>query len=185
MGVRSFLKGKIEKHGGVAGLARAAAAKPANILSGGRGTRSSAPAPEARADVIQAALADLPTEPDADGYRAVAPASMVQPGKAGQFDVNGTTVAVFRVGGDLFAIDNACLHEDGPLGESDVEGHVATCPYHNWKYDLRDGTCLTHPGRRLGSYPVREKGGFLWVGRSRSRSSEDRGGEHDDGLKVV
>ena len=184
MGVRTFLKKKIDKHGGVAGLAMAVVTKPVTMMSGGRGTRSAAPASDASPEAIAAALAELPKKPDGD-YVAVAKVAAIQNKKPGQYEVHGHAVAVFRSDGKLFAVDNACLHEDGPLGEADQDGHTIACAYHNWKYDVRDGTCLTFPERRIACYDVREKDGFVWIGKQRTRSSEDRGGEHDDGLRVV
>jgi nitrite reductase/ring-hydroxylating ferredoxin subunit len=185
MGVRSFLKGKVDKHGGVVGAAKAAIAKPVTMMSGGAGTRSAAPSAEADARALQKLYANLPKDADADGFRAVAPAGVVTVGKPGQFDVDGHTVAIFRNDDGLYAIDNACLHEDGPLGEGRQDGFIVTCAYHDWRYDVRTGACLTHKARKLATWEVREKNATIWVGPMRSRSSEDRGGEHDDGLKSV
>lgn len=185
MGIRDFVKGKIDKHGGVAGAARSLAMKPVRMVSGGRGARSSDPNPEARPDAILAALKNLPKDPDANGYVAVAPSQLVQPNKPGQFDALGQTVAVFRHDGKLFAIDNACLHEDGPMGEATQSGFVVTCSYHDWRYDVRDGKCLSAPGRKIACYDVAEHDGFIWVGRPKGDYSTERGGEHDDGLKTV
>jgi len=42
-------------------------------------------------------------------------------------------VAVFRTGADeVFALDNACPHKNGPLAEGIVHGKAVTCPLHNW-----------------------------------------------------
>lgn len=124
----------------------------------------------------------LPSAPDADGYRAVAPAGAVQPGRPRMYVVQGDTVAVFQVDGALFAIDNACSHEDGPLGEGAISGGIVTCPYHDWRYDVRTGSCLTEPSRRQACFAVRERDGYLWVGPRTRDGTRDRGGEHDDGL---
>ena len=129
------------------------------------------------------ASASLPAAPDADGYRAVAVAGSVSEGRPRVYGVNGAVIAVFQVQGALYAIDNACAHEDGPLGEGDQRGEVITCPYHDWRFDVRTGACLSEPGRRQACFAVREQGGFLWIGRRTSEGTGVRGGEHDDGLK--
>ncbi len=98
---------------------------------------------------------------------------------------DGVAVALFKTPQGLFAIDASCVHEDGPLGEGAVEGTVVTCPYHDWRYDLRDGECLSHPGRRVGCFAVSERRGAVYVGIRRSESSKERGGDHDDGLNMV
>lgn len=139
-------------------------------------------APEPRRDAGHGAA--LPQAPDADGYRAVAPAGAVQPGKPRTYVVGATTIAVFQVDGALYAIDNACAHEDGPLGEGSVSGAVVTCPYHDWRYDVRTGACLSEPSRRQACYAARERDGYLWIGPRTREGTGDRGGEHDDGLKT-
>src|SRR5688500_384410 len=79
----------------------------------------------------------LPTTPTADGYRAVAFAHQVTEKKAGTFPLEGAPiVAVFRHEGKLWVIDNACAHEDGPVGEGAVDGKCVRCPYHDWEYDF-------------------------------------------------
>ena len=69
-------------------------------------------------------------------------------------------VAVFNVGGQFFAIDNACSHRGGPLGEGLLEGSVVECPWHGFRFDVRTGACidtgyeLPGPTFPLNSYPV-------------------------------
>lgn len=174
MGFRSFLKGKLEKHGGVTGLAAHASQKVVG------GAKPVVPEPK-----VTPVPLPIPVDLDAEGYRAVAYAARITEGNPGQFEAHGATVAVFRVEDTLYAIDNACLHEDGPLGEATQEGVIAVCPYHDWRYDVRDGRCLTRKDRRVGSWSVRERDGFVWIGPRLTRGSDDRGGDHDDGLRTV
>lgn len=126
-----------------------------------------------------------PLPPPREGFTAVAAAGAVRPDHPGTYQVGPDVVAVFRVDGALFAIHSACAHEDGPLGEGAVSGGIVTCPYHNWRYDVRSGACLTHPGRAQACYAVRETDGFLWVGPRTREGTGERGGEHDDGLTTV
>ena len=179
MGVRQFVKKS------VLGAAKAAVKRPFEMMRGNAGTRSAAPDPHSSPEALKAALAAIPTALDPKGYRAVSPIEQVQAGKPGQFEVFGTTVAVFRIDDKLFAIDNTCLHEDGPLGEGTLDGFAVVCPYHDWRYDVRNGKCLSEPGRKLACHPVAEHDGFIWVGPPKGPSSGDRGGDHDDGLKSV
>ena len=157
MGFRSKLKGRIKK-----------------IIGGGSGGGA--------AKTMREALASLPTEPDADGYYAVATADLIKEGTGNTFVRDGHGVAVFRIDGQLYAIDDACTHEDGPLGEGDVSGTVVTCPYHDWRFDMKTGECLSQKNRAVSCFSVREKDGFVWVGARTRSGSDDRGGLHDDGL---
>ncbi len=179
MGVRSFLKSKLQQ----AGLP-IPGARPA---PGGKApppaTSTKSPAAPIATE-IEAGLKSLPKEPDAEGYVAVTPSRLIPEGGRNTFKVGDEPVAVFRVEGKVYVIGDECLHENGPLGEGNLKGHVVSCAYHDWRYDIRDGSCLTNPGMCVPSYQVKEKDGFVWVGKKLREGSKERGGEHDDGLKV-
>jgi len=51
----------------------------------------------------------------------------------------GDRVAVFRDGAKIYAVDNACRHQNGPLGEGCIKDGVITCPWHGWQYRPQDG----------------------------------------------
>ena len=94
-------------------------------------------------------------------------------------------VAVFRRNGELFAMDNACAHEDGPIGEGSIRGTTVRCPYHDWEYDFTTGACLTDPERRQSCWKVREVQGQIWLGPLLRQGTTIRGGEHNDGMEVI
>lgn len=76
----------------------------------------------------------------------------------------GRRIAVYRVGGELHALDGVCPHRGGPLGEGTVGADgVATCPWHGWRFDVRTGRCANAPDRVQARFPVREEGGSLVV----------------------
>ncbi len=180
MGFRSKIKARLQARGGAVKVA-------ADLLRGGRAEAPSERGLTAqeRLERYESATAALPAEPDAEGFVAVATLDLVSEGSPSTFQVGEWTVAAYRHEGRVFAIDNACTHEDGPLGESDVgEGGVIACPYHDWKFRLEDGACLTNPRRPVACYGVKEVEGFLWIGPPRSKGTRSRGGEHDDGLEM-
>lgn len=78
--------------------------------------------------------------------------------------VSGTPVAVRRVRGEWFAIQNVCPHRGGPLGEGDLEGYSITCPMHAWTFDLRSGQHVANPVVRVKTFPVRVVDGWVEVG---------------------
>jgi len=180
VGVRSFLKSTLKSIAGQPTAGKPAAGKPTVKVP----TPPVAPPPPAAAMAIEQGLKTLPKEPDADGYVAVSPSRLIPEGGRNTFKVGDEPVAVFRVEGKVHVIGDECLHENGPLGEGNLKGHVVSCAYHNWRYDVRDGSCLTNPGTRVACFKVKEKDGFIWVGAKVHDSSRERGGEHDDGLKV-
>ena len=128
----------------------------------------------------------LPADRSADGFRAVAFSTQVAEGRAGTYPLAGTVIiAVFRREGRLWCIDNACAHEDGPVGEGAIAGCRVKCPYHDWEYDYTTGACLTDPERALATYAVREHGGIIWVGPRLTEGTTHRGGAHNDGLETI
>ena len=68
-------------------------------------------------------------------------------GEARCFVVDGRRVALVRVAGELFAIDDTCSHADFSLseGDVDVEECALECPAHGSLFDLRTGEALTLP----------------------------------------
>jgi nitrite reductase/ring-hydroxylating ferredoxin subunit len=97
----------------------------------------------------------------------------------------GHAVAIFRHGGALYAVDNACAHEDGPIGEGTIAGSRVRCPYHDWEYEFTTGACITDPSRRLARFAVEERDGAVWLGPTLQESTGARGGDHNDGMEVI
>lgn len=60
---------------------------------------------------------------------------------------------VVRVGGELRAYENRCLHQDSRLEGAWVRDGVVSCPLHFWRYRVDDGTHLGGRGA-LTRYPV-------------------------------
>ena len=74
--------------------------------------------------------------------------SDLAPGQVRHVKVGKTELAVVRVGDEFHAVSNICRHAFGPLSDGFVEGHELVCPWHGWRYDVRDGT-TDHPGVAL------------------------------------
>ena len=69
------------------------------------------------------------------------------PGKA-VLEVGDRLVALFRVEGEFYCIDDLCTHDGGPLGDGELEGHEIICPRHGARFDVRTGKALTMPATR-------------------------------------
>ncbi len=64
-------------------------------------------------------------------------------------------IAVFKVEGRFYAVDNLCPHRQAPLCTGEVSGHVVTCPFHGARFDLRSGKGLKGPHQAdIGHYEV-------------------------------
>lgn len=80
-----------------------------------------------------------------------------------EFKMEGKSVAVANVGGQLYAINGVCMHRGGPLGDGVLEGAVVTCPWHGWQYDVRTGKVGQSPSVGVESYPVEVRGEEIFV----------------------
>ena len=77
----------------------------------------------------------------------------------------GRDLAVVRVNGIAYAIDNVCPHHQGELGRGDLQGHHLYCPLHAWCFDVRDGKAFFPSGARVESFEVMEAGGRILARR--------------------
>lgn len=77
----------------------------------------------------------------------------------------GRDLAVVRVNGIVYAIDNVCPHHQGELGRGDLQGHHLYCPLHAWCFDVRDGKAFFPNGARVESFEVKEEGGRIFARR--------------------
>jgi len=91
-------------------------------------------------------------------YISVAHVCDIPPGTGRTVEVNGIWIAVFNVGGTFYAIDNACPHAGGPLGEGKLCGTVVECPWHGWKFNIASGQRVGNPDFEVPSCQVRIEG---------------------------
>lgn len=77
--------------------------------------------------------------------------------------VGNKLIALFRVRGELFAIDDVCPHMGASLSGGHVENGIVTCPWHAWRFRLADGAWADYTRIKIGSYPVRIEGGDVQV----------------------
>jgi len=74
-------------------------------------------------------------------------------------DVKGKTIAVFNLGGEFYAIDDTCSHEEGPLSEGFVEGDEVECPWHAARFNIKTGAHTCAPAYEdVAKYRVRVSG---------------------------
>ena len=79
-------------------------------------------------------------------------------GRGKVIEAGGRAIALFHANGEFYAINNACLHQGGPLGEGEVYGARVICPWHGWEYDLSTGCNVDEPSMKLGCFAVKVEG---------------------------
>ena len=93
----------------------------------------------------------------------VAAAADVPAGEGRVIDANGRSLAVFNVDGAYHAIDNACPHRGGPLGDGDLVGPYAVRPWHGWRWDVTTGAHANNPAVKVACFPVSLNDGEILV----------------------
>ena len=69
------------------------------------------------------------------------------PGTATKVDVNGTAVALVRIGDDVYAIGDMCSHANVSLSDGEVwcDEKQLECPRHSSAFSLETGVPATLP----------------------------------------
>jgi 3-phenylpropionate/trans-cinnamate dioxygenase ferredoxin subunit len=83
--------------------------------------------------------------------------SELPPGERKLVEWEDLEIGVFNCGGEYFAIEDRCSHDDGPLahGELDDERCTVECPRHGSLFDLRTGKPKTLPAYApVDTFPV-------------------------------
>lgn len=85
--------------------------------------------------------------------------------------VLGEDVALWRVGDQIFAWQDLCIHRGTRLSLGKVEGNTLACPYHGWTYNEK-GQCVripAHPDQlppakaQVKTFQARERYDLIWV----------------------
>lgn len=71
--------------------------------------------------------------------------SEIAPGMTRRVVVDSTGILLCNVGGKIYAIEDVCTHDGGPLDQGDLEGECIVCPRHGATFDVRTGDALTLP----------------------------------------
>lgn len=88
----------------------------------------------------------------------------VPQGKMKIVEVGGVPVALCNVDGKIYAIEDVCTHDDGPIGDGRLEGFEAECPRHGARFDVRTGAVTRMPAVvPVRSFPVKVEGDSIFV----------------------
>ena len=94
----------------------------------------------------------------------VAKVSELPPGGKKLVEVDGMPVALFNVAGKVYAIEDVCTHDGGPLAEGELEGEEIECPRHGARFNVRTGEVLCMPAvEPVECYQVKVEDGEILV----------------------
>lgn len=97
-------------------------------------------------------------------FVAVADVDEIPEGGRKEVIIDEQPVLVLRVGGQFYAIDDLCTHDDGPLGEGPLCGYEIECPRHGARFDIRTGEVRRMPAvEPIRVHEVKIEDGKVWV----------------------
>jgi len=89
----------------------------------------------------------------------------VSPGGMKRVDIGTRRILIANVGGQFFAVDDTCTHEDASLSSGALRGERVKCPLHGSRFNVRTGEVMEEPATEsLATYPVRIEADEIWIG---------------------
>jgi naphthalene 1,2-dioxygenase system ferredoxin subunit len=97
-------------------------------------------------------------------WHRVAALNELEPDEVACVRVNGQSIALYRIGDDVYATDEMCTHGRASLCEGFLDGYMIECPLHQGLFDVRNGKAMSAPVTEdVRSYPVKVDGGDVLV----------------------
>ena len=93
----------------------------------------------------------------------VAKVGDIESGKGKAFEVGDRVIAIFNEDGEYRAIDDMCPHMGASLSTGFLEQSEITCPWHAWRFDIRDGTWCDNRTLKTDVFEVRIQGDQILV----------------------
>ena len=79
-------------------------------------------------------------------------------------DVDGTEVAIFKIDGQFFAIEDVCTHDGAEIASGKLEGDEIICPRHGARFCVKTGAVKCAPAYEdVDTFPVRVEEGQLQI----------------------
>jgi len=98
-----------------------------------------------------------------EGFVMVCKLSDIEENRAKMFCIDKERIAVFKTAGKLFAVNNVCKHQNGPLGEGRVIDGCITCPWHGYQYLPNNGQSPPPFKEKVSTYDLKIENGDVWL----------------------
>lgn len=84
-------------------------------------------------------------------------------------DVDGYDVALFKVDGGFYAIEDVCSHDGAEIASGELDGDEIVCPRHGARFCVKTGEVKCAPAyENVASFPVRVVDGRVHIGTASS-----------------
>lgn len=85
-------------------------------------------------------------------------------GEVVRVDLADKNLAVYHLNGQVYCTDNVCSHGNALLSDGFLEGFEIECPFHQGRFDIRDGRVTCEPATKaIKSYPITVTNGRVFV----------------------
>ncbi|MCQ8129996.1 non-heme iron oxygenase ferredoxin subunit [Methylomonas rivi] len=79
-------------------------------------------------------------------------------------DVDGYDVAIFKLNGQFYAIEDVCTHDGAEIASGELDGDEIVCPRHGARFCVKTGQVKCAPAYEdVATFPVRVVDGRLQV----------------------
>ncbi len=98
-----------------------------------------------------------------EGFVQVSDIHEFEEGRAKIFCIDEERIAVYKHENKLYAINNVCKHQGGPLGEGKIIDGCITCPWHGYQYLPNNGQSPPPFTEKVSTYDVRIEETKVWL----------------------
>jgi len=104
-------------------------------------------------------------DPSKLDYIEIAPVDQIPDGERLFVELGGKSIVLFNLAGKIFAIGDVCSHDNGPVGDGEIEKNEIICPRHGARFDISTGKATSLPAMvDIPAYPVRVVEGMVQIG---------------------
>ena len=104
-------------------------------------------------------------DPSECEFYEVADIADLQNGERLFVEIDDYFVVILNIANNYFAIEDLCSHDNGPLGDGEVDEYKISCPRHGARFDVRSGKALSFPAvEDISAFPLRIQDGKIHVG---------------------
>jgi 3-phenylpropionate/trans-cinnamate dioxygenase ferredoxin component len=94
----------------------------------------------------------------------VVAADAVSDGENIVVDVDGTEVAIFKIDGQFYAIEDVCTHDGAEIASGELQGDEIICPRHGARFCVKTGEVKCAPAYEdVETFPTRVQEGRVQV----------------------
>lgn len=97
-------------------------------------------------------------------YVEVAKKSQIPEGDSIGVEIEGKLLALVNLGDEIYALEDTCPHEAGPLSDGQIIGEDIECPWHRSRFNIKTGRVTRDPAvEDVMTYKVRLVGDAVEV----------------------